>query len=275
MSSASVQAQIADRFIPVLVADESGWIDAETMLSQTRPAQVDAMLAVQRHSSRGHTDTAAGSLLLLEYARLLAWPVLAARLLDGATLDPTPANVALLPGGLERGRLAFRHGPTASPTASDTGSNAGAQAGHDDLIDAVAGVVDHLQQLGEAIGRCVRIGRRTVLGDIGSALAGGFLALSWMAPPRDRHLELASRVIKSQPALQDLVSLMAIQHDDQPWMVAWRRACCLAFGDSPTQNYCGTCPILKEYERIERFHRTASRYLLLTDASPDTTGPSV
>lgn len=57
MSSASVQAQIAGRFTPVLVTDESGWIDAETMLSQMQPTQVNLMLAVQRHRSRGFGDS--------------------------------------------------------------------------------------------------------------------------------------------------------------------------------------------------------------------------
>lgn len=270
MTSGSVRAQIAERFIPVLLTDGSGWIDAETLLSSAEPTQLDAMLAVHRRSSRGHTDTAAGSLLLLDYARLLSWPVVAARLLDGATLDPNPANIALRPGDLQRGALAFRRPPTAPPTSRDAGAEPGAPTGPGELDDVAAGVVDHLEQLGEAIRRRVRIGRRTVLGDIASVLAGGLLALSWMYPPRDRYLALATDVVESHPRLQGLTSLGAIQHDDQPWMVAWRRACCLAFGDTATRSYCGTCPIVAEDDRIERFHRTADRYLTLTRASSPT-----
>lgn len=272
MTPASIQAKIAERFTPVLVTDEPDWIDAPTVLSEAQPSHVDAMLAVQRGGSRGHTDAAAGSLLLLEYARLLAWPVLAARLLDGSTLDPSPSNVALRADGLERGGLAFRRGPMASPTQADVSPDSGTLAGREALFDDVVGVVDHLKQLGVAIDRRARIGRRTVLGDVASALAGGLLALSWMDPPRDRYLGLASSVIESHPDLRGLISLSAIQHENQPWMVVWRRACCLAFGENESRSYCGTCPILDEYERIERFHYTANRYLALTEEPADTTG---
>lgn len=73
MSSVSIRAQIADRFTPVLVTDEPGWVAAEILLSHRDPTHVDTMLEAQRRSSRGHTDTATGSLLKLEYARLLMW----------------------------------------------------------------------------------------------------------------------------------------------------------------------------------------------------------
>ncbi|TCK24802.1 hypothetical protein [Pseudonocardia endophytica] len=272
MTSASADARIAERFAPVVVTDEPGWVDAESVLSSGEPTRIEAMLAGPRRSSRARTDTAAGSLLLLEYARLLSWPVLAARLRDGADLDPSPANVALRPGDLERGALAFRRGPTTRRTSRDpdaTREDAPAVPG--ELDDVVTGLVDHLERLGDALSRHVRIGRRTVLGDIASALAGGFLALSWMHPPRDRHLPVALDAVESDPRLRGLVSLEAVEHEGRPWMVAWRTACCLASGDPAARSYCGTCPVLDKDERLERFHHAAGRYLGLTGTSSPST----
>lgn len=264
MTTGSVQSQIARRFTPTVRQAEPGWITAETLISD--PARLSILLEAQRRTPRGYNDTAAGSLLVLEYSRLLTWPVLGTRLSDGALLDPGTSNVIVRHKALEPGGLAFQAGPRCLAPYEGSATTA-SPSDRGPLDSAVDGLVEHLMQLGDAVRRRVRIGQRTVRANIAAAVAGGLLALSWLYPPRDRYLPLALRLIDNQPELRGLVDLTGVDHDRRPWMAMARNACCLAYGEGPPHDYCGTCPILDEYERVERFHHTASRYLVLTQSS--------
>ncbi|GAA1383744.1 hypothetical protein GCM10009613_13570 [Pseudonocardia kongjuensis] len=220
---------------------------ARTVVDRDLPSMI---LAVRR--ARGAGAAAAGSLLVLAYARRLVWPVLGEHLLHGRWLDPAWANVVIDtddPGG------SFRIGFVGTPQP------AGPAVG-----EVVTALVDgHLELLVEQAHRETRAGRRVLWGNVAVAVAQVFLALSWSAPHRDALAGTARDVLAAAPRLRGLVSVESVRHpaaDGDRWMVVWRRTCCLAFrcaaADRPS--YCGTCPVVPHRDRLASFHRAAGRY---------------
>ena len=73
MSAQHVSAQIADRFTPVVAPVGTGWVEMETLLSGAGTAHLDSLLgAVRRGGRTAGSKATAGSLVVLEFTRLLS-----------------------------------------------------------------------------------------------------------------------------------------------------------------------------------------------------------
>ena len=274
-ATAAFRAAVLARFAPTAVVPArssrpddppGGWRPAWDYL---RPDSSDlgGLLARERRVRDAPTDGIAGSLVVLEYARLVSWPVLSAAVREGRWLDPAADNVRVHLVGPPPGRVGFVRPPTRCPVGVRTVIGA--------LLD------DHLAHLVEAVHLSTRVGRRVLWGNVAAAVGGAFLALSWLMPERDHFLDHAARYLNADPRLHGLVDLAGAAHGGQTWMTIGRRACCLAFrcGPGPVtgpggpqagsrRHYCGTCPVLTEADRAHRFRIAANRYAELDPAPP-------
>lgn len=229
------------------VASRPGWRPTREVIDSEVPALVESLAQIREAS-----PAVAGSLFVLEYARRLSWPVLAAHLRDGAWLDPGRHNV----------HLAADPGPPRIGFAQAASTDGPRGTG-----EVVGALVHHLDHLVEAVRRTTRVGRRTLWGNVAVAVAQAFMALSWASPGRNRFAERAERGLEGNDRLRGLVTVDAVHHDGEDWMVVWRRTCCLAFrcdSAGPEPRYCGTCPVLGRSEKEAGFRRAATRYVRMT-----------
>ena len=227
----------------------TGWAPARA-LADPASAVLTELLATWR-TTRLASDAVAASLMLLEYTRVLAWPVLACALRHGTWLDPSPDNVRLDVGAL-RLRLGFVHGPEPGPP---------------DVADQVLpAVLDrHLDPLVAALRARTRAGRRTLWSNVAAGIAGGYLALSWTQPDRAHYVDPARAALSADPRLRGLVDVTVAEQGGADWMRIVRRGCCLAFRCGPPRaHFCGTCPLVDETARRERFANAAAHYRELT-----------
>lgn len=219
-------------------------------LTDPRSAELDVLLGRWR-AARSASAAVAGSLLLLEYTRVLAWPVLAGALREQTWLDPDPDNVRLDVQS-ERLRLGFVRGPQPAPS---------------DVVGRVLSAVldTHLEPLVAALHARTRAGRRTLWSNVAAGLAGGYLALSWTLLDPAGHVDVARAALDADRRLRGLVEITVGEQGGAAWMRVTRRACCLAFRCAPPHaHFCGTCPLLDEAARKERFVRAAAQYRELT-----------
>jgi ferric iron reductase protein FhuF len=226
-----------------------GWAQARDLTEPGQPV-LEALLARWR-TARSASAPVAASLLLLEYTRVLTWPALACALRQRTSLDPALDNVRLDTGS-PRLRLGFVRGPRSGPP--------------DVAEQVLLAVLDtHLDPLVAALRARTRAGRRTLWSNVAAGIAGGYLALSWTLPDRARHVDAARAAIDADPRLRGLVEVTVGEQGGAAWMRVGRRACCLAFRCAPPHaHFCGTCPLVDEAARRERFERAAAQYRELT-----------
>lgn len=277
-AAAAFRAGVLARFTPTPVVPGNpsrpddppgGWRPSRDYL-RPHSSDLGELLAQERHVRDAPTDGIAGSLVVLEYARLVSWPVLSAAVREGRWLDPGADNVRVHLVGPPPRRVGFVRMPTRRPVGVRTVIGA--------LLD------DHLAHLVEAVHLSTRVGRRVLWGNVAAAVGGAFLALSWSMPERDHFLDHAARHLDADPRLHGLVDLAAAAHGGQTWMTIGRRACCLVFrcgpGPGPVagpdghpagsrRHYCGTCPVLTEADRTHRFRIAATRYAELDPPPPN------
>lgn len=240
-------APVATRFATVTVAAGApGWWPAADLVAGGRLA---GAVAAERAARGAPSAAVAGSLLVLEYARLLGWPVLAAALREGDWPDPAVGAVRLRSEGDRVLRVGFVDG----------------WARRGDPATALAALLDgHLDALVAAVHTQTRAPLRSLWGDVAAALAGALLALSWTLPRRDGLVAATRSLLDGQPRLRGLVTVTASEQGGQDWMRVLRRGCCLAFRCAPPHGHvCGTCPLLDDAERTRRFRDAAARYRLL------------
>ena len=243
----STSPQAGARF--AVKAAGAGWTPTHALADPTSAALTD-LLATWR-TTRLASDAVAASLMLLEYTRVLAWPVLACALRHGTWLDPALANVRL-DGGAPRLRLGFARGPQPGPA---------------DVADRVLpALLDrHLDPLVAALCARTRAGRRTLWSDVAAGIAGGYLALSWTRTDPAHYVDAARAALSADPRLHGLVDVMVGVQGGARWMRVVRRGCCLAFRCGPPHaHFCGTCPLADEAVRQERFENAAAHYRELT-----------
>ncbi|MGE3287487.1 MAG: IucA/IucC family C-terminal-domain containing protein [Pseudonocardia sp.] len=241
-------ALVAARFAAATVAvGTPGWWPAAELLC--RDGRLAAAIAAERAARGAPSDAVAGSLLVLEYSRMLGWPVLGGAVREGRWPDPDPAGV-LLCG--ERGRVVRVGFPDARPRDGDVGQ-------------ALADVLDgHLDELVAAVHAGTRSPLRTLWSNVAAALAGALLALSWTLPQRAGLAATTRSLLDAEPRLRGLVTVAVSAQGDEDWMRVVRNGCCLAFRcAAPHGHWCGTCPVLDDAERERRFQEAAARYRVL------------
>jgi ferric iron reductase protein FhuF len=123
----------------------------------------------------------------------------------------------------------------------------------------------HLDPLVAALRGRTRAGRRTLWSNVAAGIAGGYLALSWTCPDRTRYVDAARAALSADPRLCGLVDVMVGEPGGASWMRIVRRGCCLAFRCGPPRaHFCGTCPLVDEADRRQRFESAAAHYRELT-----------
>jgi ferric iron reductase protein FhuF len=226
----------------------TGWTPARALADSDSSFFADH-LATWR-TTRLASDAVAASLMLLEHTRMLAWPVLACALRHGTWLDPSIDNVAL---DDRAPQLGFARGPeTGLPDVADRVLPA--------LLDT------HLDPIVAALRTRTRAGRRTLWSNVAAGIAGGYLALSWTRPDRAHYVDAARAALSADPRTRGFVDITVGEHGGERWMRIVRRGCCLAFRCGPPRaHFCGTCPLVDEAVRRERFANAAAHYRELTD----------
>lgn len=246
---------VAARFtVTTVAADDPGWWPAAGVL--VPGGRLATLVAGERAARGAPSDAVAGSLLVLEYARLLGWPVLGAAVRRGCWPDPAAVQVRLAVVDGRLGRVGF----------------AGGRECRGGAREALAALLDrHLGSLVAAVHARTRAPLRTLWGDVAAATAGALLALSWTMPDRAGLVAATRAVLDAEPRLCGLVAVTASGVASGPagaeceeWMRAARRSCCLAFRCAPPHgHWCGTCPVLGEEDRLRRFRDAAARYRTL------------
>jgi ferric iron reductase protein FhuF len=240
-------ALVAPRFAAVTVAAGTpGWWPATELLCHGRLA---GAVAAERAARGAPSDAVAGSLLVLEYSRLLGWPVLGGAVREGRWPDPAVIGVSLR---AEHDRVIGAGFPDAASRRGDVGQ-------------ALAALLDeHLDALVAAVHARTRAPRRILWSNVGAALAGALLALSWTLPERAGLVAATRSLVEAEPRLRGLVTVAVSAQGGEDWMRVVRHGCCLAFRCAPPHgHWCGTCPVLDEAERERRFREAAARYRVL------------
>lgn len=190
-------------------------------------------------SSAGTTGLAvAGSLLLQQYAGLLAAPVVAGFYEEQRLLDCAMNSISVHCRDGQPIAVAFAVPGNPLPCGASAQQRTVARR----LFD------EHLAVCAELTRRRTRAGRRVLHGGIAAAIATAFLHLSWRRANRAHYVRTAQDFLAAIPELNGLVCVEAVEVDGEPWMYYDRRTCCLAFRTARNQArsnpYCAVCPVV-------------------------------
>jgi hypothetical protein len=219
----------------LVVPDPSGWTPASAVVSGER---LDDLLEAARRRWDA-TPHAAAAMAFRFYTYWLAMPPVLSWVTAQRVLRLDPDDVLLrfadrepfLVFGWRRARLVVAPGDPLAGTARVTVAATG-----EHLVGLLRSALreDHFDPLLERIRVRVRLGARTLLGSLASAVA--YAAVRGLDRPPE-EVTGATRSLLSALGLADLVDLRA-GPDGQP--AVWRHTCCLAF-TLPQPKICSGC----------------------------------